>query len=212
MNEDQEYTEILTKYRHCMAEVKHRTEAIRLFISKQRTTGYPYTDVEFVCLQFRKILELIALANLVSNRHEYAKKYKNFVNHYHAKHILRDIEKINPNFYPRPGKQVVTPGKITEVIPIKDGYLTKDEFVAMYDECSELAHAENPFMTPKDIEDLRSKFPLWLSKIITLLNHHQVQLLDRKKQIWCLMHAEGDGQVGVWLFEQIAGQNAGNDS
>lgn len=198
-----DYTEVLNKYVSCMEEVKRRTTSITFILTKQKTTGYKYTDTEFTCLQFRKILELIALANLVSNKDEYAKKHTNFANHYHAKHILRDIEKLNPNFYPIPTRQIIDEKtqKVLEVKNLEGGFLTKEEFAIVYDECSELMHAENPFSTPKDIEKIYAKFEQWLKKIITLLNHHQLQLIDTKMQIWVLMNGKDDGKVHASLFQ-----------
>jgi hypothetical protein len=194
-----------------MNEIKHRIDSIRSFIVDKKTTGYKYTDTEYICLQFRKILELIALANLVSNSEKYTKQYSNFVNHYHAKHILRDIEKINPSFYPVPIKQVFDEelqkkgikGKIEE---IKEGFLTLDEFTQIYDECSVFMHAENPFAVKKNLDDIRRKFPIWLDKILILLNHHKVQLIDINYQIWVILETT-DKNVQAGLFENVVKNN-----
>jgi hypothetical protein len=35
----------------------------------------------------------------------------------------------------------------------------------------------------------------WLQKIVTLLNHHQISLIDAKHEYWVIMHAEEDGRV-----------------
>lgn len=200
------YSDILNRYAGCMEQIKLRMNSILSIINKKVSTGYKYTDTEFVCLQFRKILELIALANLVSNKEQYAIMNKNFANHYHAKHILRDIEKINPNFYPIPTKQIVDEKtkKVKETINIEEGYLTKDEFVEIYDECSQLMHAENPFAEPKNLELLRSKFHSWYNKILILLNHHQLQLIDINLQIWVIMNSKDSGRVTTNLFKMTS--------
>lgn len=197
-------TDYFSKYVDCMEEIKQRSYTIKHILTKDKTTGYKYTDTEFICLQFRKMLELIALANLVSNKEEYAKKHTNFANHYHAKHIIRDIEKINPHFYPRPTKQVTDQitRKVVATEDIKKGYLTKEEFAIVYDECSQLMHAENPFAKPKDLDRLYNKFNSWLSKINTLHHHHHVQLIDPNLQIWCHMN-DSVGKVDAWIFEKV---------
>ena len=64
-------------------------------------------------------------------------------------------------------------------------------------------HAENPFAPPKDLDIFCKKFDDWLAKIICLLNHHQLQLVDTKLQIWVLMNAKGSGKVHATLFEMI---------
>jgi len=202
---EKNYNEVLGRYTKCMEEIKLRTSSITFILNRQRSTGYKYTDAEFICLQFRKILELIALGNLVSNKDEYAKKHSNFANHYHAKHILKDIETLNPNFYPIPTVQILEPKtkKVIETRNVESGFLTKEEFAVVYDECSQLMHAENPFAPPKNIENLCVKFDDWLAKIICLLNHHQLQLIDTKLQIWVLMNAKDSGNVQATLFEMI---------
>jgi len=198
------YTDILNKYTACMEQIKLRMESILFILKKERSTGYKYTDTEFICLQFRKILELIALANLVSNKEQYAIMNKNFANHYHAKHILRDIEKVNPNYYPIPTRQIIDKKtkKVKETVNIEEGYLTKEEFVTIYDECSELMHAENPFASPKQLDILSSKFQSWYNKILILLNHHQLQLVDLNLQIWVIMNTD-NGRVSTNLFERL---------
>lgn len=187
-----------------MEEIKRRTNSILIVLQKKATTGYPYTDAEYICLQFRKILELIALANLVSNKDEYSKQHHNFARHYHAKHIIKDIEKINPNFYPIPSEQIIDKktGKVEEVVPIKSGYLTKSEFISAYDCCSDLLHAENPFDKKKNLDQYTNSFKTWHNKIIKLLNHHQVQLIDPRKQIWVVMKGREDGRAQASLFER----------
>jgi tRNA A37 threonylcarbamoyladenosine dehydratase len=56
---------------------------------------------------------------------------------------------------------------------------------------------------PKDLDSLNLKFRDWLIKIITLLNHHQIQLTDVNKQIWCIMRSKDNEKVQVTLFERI---------
>ena len=59
-------------------------------------------EVETICLQFRKILEKIMLMSLVANKEAYAEQNAKFAKHYHAERIMRDLERINPDFYPVP--------------------------------------------------------------------------------------------------------------
>ena len=198
------YSDIQKKYAACMEQVKLRMSSILSILNEEKSTGYNYTDTEFVCLQFRKVLELIALANLVSNKDQYAIMYNNFANHYHAKHILKDIEKINPNFYPIPTRQIVDEKtkRVKETINIKQGFLTKDEFVIIHGNCSELMHAENPFAVPKELGILRSKFQNWYNQILILLNHHQLQLVDTNLQIWVIMNSDDSGRIAKYLFKK----------
>src|SRR6266851_327306 len=146
-----QFSEVITLYCGCMEEIKLRVDVVRLFLGGQLSTYLPPL-VESVCLQIRKILELIALASLVAVKDEYSRQYQKFAQHWHAGRILRDIEKINPSFYPIPTRQVLDPinGKPFRVENVKEGYLTRNEFVTVYETCAEMLHAKNPFGPPKD--------------------------------------------------------------
>jgi hypothetical protein len=198
------YQELVNLYANCMEEIKVRERAIELILTKKMNTGFDYTNIEFLCLQFRKIFELIVLANLVSNKEEYSHKRKGFASEWHAKRIVIEIEKINPLFYPIPAKQQIDykTKKVKGVIYIKDGFLTKDELLEGYDKCSELLHAENPFGPPKNHIAYLPMFHIWLKRTLRLLEHHLITLVDEKKMFFVLMNnKDDDGRVQVALVE-----------
>ena len=130
------------------------------------------TTAESIALQIRKILELIALASLAANRTEYAKHRKNFQTDWNGKLILEALEKANPKFYPKPNKQVVEPntGKVASLEDVKSGFLTKDDYMTLYDACCSLLHADNP-LSPKSkaAERFLADAPSWMEKIRRLL-------------------------------------------
>ncbi|MDA3938810.1 MAG: VCBS repeat-containing protein [Spirochaetia bacterium] len=92
----------LQLYTAMMEEIKKRLAVVVSFMKGSQTTGFLITDVEFVCLHFRKVLEHIALSSLIANKEEYTKQYKNFKRHWNARRILEGIEKINSEYYPQP--------------------------------------------------------------------------------------------------------------
>ena len=169
------------------------------------TTPFRATNVEFVCLQVRKILELIALASMASHKEEFAKQHQKFAEMWRAKRILEDLEKLNPGFYPIPTKQICDEktGKVLEVQRIAKPYLTKTDFEMVYQECSGLLHAQNPYGAPKQLPQIEAAIPGWLEKIKNLLNHHHVQLFNSNHQLWVVMRAESDDRVHVHLFQRI---------
>lgn len=189
-----------------MEEIKRRTEVIRAFLEGRCNTLYKQTTAESICLQVRKILELIALASLVANKDEYAKNRANFAKDWHAKRILQSIEEINPSFYPSPSTQVIdkVTGKVLEVKAVKSGFLTRKDFENIYDRCGGLLHAQNPFAASKDIDNLMKVVPSWMEKIKTLLNHHQAQLVQEDLQFWVVMQSKMDGKVQVSLFQRVS--------
>ena len=78
MSDDDYAGELREKYLGCMREIKHRTDVIQRFLSQEIHARYLASTAECIALQFRKTLELIALASLVANREEYAKQRANF--------------------------------------------------------------------------------------------------------------------------------------
>jgi len=195
----------LNLYCGCMEEIKRRTLVAKGFIEGHCFTRYKATSIESTYLQLRKILELIALASLVANKGHYARQQEKFANHWHAARILRDLAEINKNFYPVPGKQIIDAksGKVVAVNSVKEGFLTKDDFIQLYESCGEILHADNPYAKPTDLETYERNAPFWFGKMKTLLNHHQIQLVDSDIQIWCIMQAEDDRRVHAFLMERI---------
>ena len=199
-------TILCSKYIACMEEIKKRTEVVTAFINGEITSKYLITTVESVFLQFRKILELIALSSLVANHEKYSKCHANFKKHWKAKQILNELEKINPKFYPYPTKQIPVSEGLYNTPKIKSGYLTKEDFIELYDRCSNMLHSNNPFSDQKqeDIKNILSKeAPEWLDKIIILLNHHHVHPIDDELMYILIMQSEADGRVHMCEFKRL---------
>jgi hypothetical protein len=195
----------MDKYCKCMEEIKQRVEAVNTILQKRCTTLSQATNIEFMCLQIRKILELIALGSLITDEKVYKKQIKRLDrNRWRAKFVLDEIEKINPKFYPVPGEQVIDPqtSKVKSVISITEDYLTREEFPVVYGACSSVIHS-HPFKKGFECKSLESEIRIWITKIITLLNHHQIQLLNKKQQLWVVMHTAPDGNVHTALAEWL---------
>ena len=192
-------------YADCMEEIKKRTSVVEAFLTGQCHTMCVQTTAESVCLQIRKILELIALASLTANRAEYEKYRSNFQRDWNGKRILETLEFANPRFYPQPGRQVLdeATGKVVSVESIRSGYVTKREYMRLYDICGGILHADNPFGPKRDAESFLKSVPPWMGKIRRFLNHHQIQLIDDDQQLWVLMQAASDGTVHVFEFERV---------
>lgn len=196
-------------YADCMEEIKNRTSVIGGFLNGELTARYLQTTAECIGLQLRKILELIALASMVANQPEYRRHRRHFHRDWNGKRILDTLQSANPGFYPVPTTQVRDPqtGRVVETRKIESGFLTKNDYAKLYDACSGILHATNPFS--KERQDARSfldNTPVWLERIRVLLNHHQIQLLDSDKQIWVLMEAKSDGKAWVYEFQRVGNQ------
>ena len=198
------------KYQQCLYDITKRTEVINHYIDGVKTTGYLGTDIELIALQFRKIVELIALSSLVANKKEYSAQRTKFKDDWNARLIFQDLERINPEFYPKPSRQIEksnTEGaRYFDFEPIEAGYLTKKEAIKIYEKCGGVLHAENPFKESKDITQLQKQFPFWIKKIITLLNHHSIILVD-KNMVVGLMKGKEDGLPHATLFGLMNDKN-----
>jgi hypothetical protein len=193
------------RYVQCMEEVKNRLVAAwSMFGNNTHTTPFRATNIEFACLQIRKILELIALASLSANKEEYSKQHANFSKHWRAKAILQAVEKVNPNFYPTPTREVGDPsGQIRDIELLTEGFLTKQEFSTVYDLCSQTLHASNPYGEQINYPFFEKEIPVWLEKIKKLLNTHIVMLLNKRESLWIILRSQDDGKVKGTIFKKI---------
>lgn len=195
----------LNLYLGLMNEVKKRTTAISHILNKQKTTSYQATNIEFMCLQIRKILELISLGSLVANKHEFEKEQIKYQKYWHAERILNDIERLNPDYYPRPiiEKQSDIPNVKNELIDKKDGFLTKTEFIKVYEKCGKIMHADNPFGSKVDFDYYEKQITKWLDEIIGLLNSHIIKLKGDDNFYLIHMKEERDDSVHGYNFGQM---------
>jgi hypothetical protein len=123
---------------------------------------------------------------------------------YDADRIIKTLERLHPQFYPKPGRQISDQeGKIVEVVDIASGFLTKKDLLILYGMCGVVLHQGNlkGVLSKKprvpDFEEVNK----WSAKIVTLLSHHQIQLINPRLQIWILMQAQ-DGRVWGHLMQE----------
>ena len=203
--EDLKRNKELDMYCALMNEVKKRTQAITDMLRGRTTTSFRSTNIEFMCLQIRKMLELISMGSLVLNKDEFetiGKKYEDFWN---AKLILQDIERLNPDFYPIAITEVKSqrPGVANDLVNKTSGYLTREEFVKVYDKCGKMMHSYNPFGSHYDFDYYEKKIAVWEDLIIGLLN----SLLIHLKGVdgFFLIHMQEDGRDDVhgYWFDNV---------
>lgn len=193
----------INKYCDVMEEIKKRISVIDYFLSGAGHALYEPTTIESICLQFRKILELIAMATLVANKNEYSKVYSNFAKSWNAEYLLNDLSRINPNFYPKPMIEALDtePGIKSQLIEKTVEILTKDEFIKIYKKCGGALHASNPLGRKVNYEYFKKNIPEWRKKIINLLNTHQIKLLNQQGFYLVHMQEDRDNKVHCYTFE-----------
>lgn len=199
-------TPAMGKYASLMEGVKLRIELV-----DQLTQGKGDIPLvprfEFLALQVRKILELIAFGSLVANEKLYASTHVDFAKEWNAKRLLAKLEKLNSQFYPIPVKETPsnTPGILLKHERITSGFLTKETFVKAYQECSELIHTRNPFSTANhfDFQERLNTFHQWRNEIVRLLSLHTLHLLNDPGMAVCSMNEGGTNQVKVYRFNPV---------
>ncbi len=145
-------------YALMISEAANRLAAAAAFL-KSFESGSGVAYLEASALQLRKGLETLAFAAIAPNHAAYAahrakvEKSPDFAKDYHAKWIFKDLGKINPDFYPlplMPIKNVTPDGAPNNHFHCdrkESGYLSKTEFINVYDRLGKHLHARNPWST-----------------------------------------------------------------
>ncbi len=195
----------IVKYCDLMEEIKRRISVIDFFLSGAGHALFEPTTIESMMLQIRKILELIAMASLVANKKVYSKVYSNFAKSWNAEYLLKDLARVNPDFYPKPVVELSSedPRVKNQLGDRGNDYLTKDEFIKVYKKCGAIMHASNPLGRKPSYEYYKKIIPEWRVKIINLLNNHQIRLLNDTGFYLIHMKEDRDDKVHFYKFEAI---------
>lgn len=191
----------LDLYLQEMWYVKQRMEAIRTILFKEKTTLFPITNIEFMVLQIRKCIEHIAMGNLIANKELYQEYSEKFISNWNARLIFRDLERINPNFYPQPVKSDYS-NEIEEWIPLEKDFLTKDNAIKIYEKCGALMHVTNPYGSQIDVKYYQEMIPIWCGRIRNLLNMHLIHMVDGK-HLYCIFMNNDEGNPQGYKFKCI---------
>ncbi|MGR0481725.1 MAG: hypothetical protein ACTFAL_10060 [Candidatus Electronema sp. V4] len=73
--------EQLDQYRWCMCLIKNRIDFLHELLKGKdgsASTGFLLPDIELGAVQIRKVLELIAMANMTANHNEYTQITESF--------------------------------------------------------------------------------------------------------------------------------------
>jgi hypothetical protein len=192
----------IQKYCDLMEEIKRRTSVIDFFLTGGGHALYQPTTIESVSLQLRKILELIAFGSLVANKESYSAMYERFATTWNARLLLRDLERVNPDFYPKPVVESPSPDSraLHQLKEREPDYMTKEEFEKIYEKCGAIMHADNPYGSRIDYTYYSGKLPAWRSEVVNLLNNHQIRLLNEPGFYLIHMKENQDDIVHYYKF------------
>jgi hypothetical protein len=165
-------------YQECMEKARQRINIARTIAAGRIATGHPVLDTELSAVQFRKVLELIAFASIAANREAYAAVQPKFGMFNRARDILKELQRLNPDFYPVPLEPAVEqPDGTKRFEAVADAFLTKSEFAVLYDGTSEIVHMQNPYSTNPAKLPTQYTIEGWAVRIQTLLKCHRVHLI-----------------------------------
>ena len=181
-----------------MEHIKQRLALVRSITTGAVSTGHEGFDAELACLQLRKTLELIAFAALTANRARYAEAHSDLTSTWSAKRILERLAQMHPDYYPVPMVfKDEEPGGIKTFAEIADGFLSKDDFIFLYDKCSDVVHSWNPHRRDERRVDFGRSIADWIGRIELLLGLHRIRLIDQPEFLVVYLSYPEDGKAHV---------------
>lgn len=183
-------------YLQKIVETFERITVCTLSLNEYKNTNVIYA-FETSVLQLRKALENIAFASIAPNKLVYEEirrqKDKDYSRDYKADDIFNILDKVNKDFYPIPLFPAVRQKSGEWHYDRKeDGYLTKKQFISLYNRLGKYLHADNPWGNDKGVINLAKDIPRALAQIQELLTLHFTVIRTPEFQ-------------GIWVIE--AGQN-----
>lgn len=140
------------RYQAAMVEVKRRLRAItRIQGAKKPRTLTLDTDNEFMWLQIRKVVELVAFASISSDETRYAalraeaKDNPDHTRDWKVGDILKRLSKITPHFLPIPIRSVQVVAEGVWHFDEGEEKQTLERFIEIYERAGEHLHVPNPF-------------------------------------------------------------------
>ncbi len=181
-------SDIVEIYLNNMRDVKKRIRYAESQINAFNDT-YDYLLLENAVLHTRKALECISYASIAPNKNAYAKfRFEaktpaDFRKDYHGGKILKQLGQINKDFYPLP---LVEPKLIGErqwhFDRLSSGYLTKNQYIKLYDRLGKFLHSDNPWDNDKGYLNLAKDMPENFQKVKSLLQIHATFVQENKSQ------------------------------
>ena len=186
----------IVEYCNCMEDIKQRLLKVNKILSGHSPLRNEGLDGEVVCLLIRKSLEQIAFSTLIAHKEAYTRVHTDFAKTWRVKELLKRIEAIHPNFYPKPVTFTsIDTGNVKHLLDIEDGYLTRDDFIFLYNTCSKVIHTWNPYAPGPRVVVTQRPLSEWVHRIQRLLDLHYLQFVS-ENGVWVIqMNHPDDGKV-----------------
>ncbi|WP_311567421.1 hypothetical protein [Photobacterium arenosum] len=185
------------EYRKIMEEIKKRIEVITALLNGKINLPYKTVQVETLLLQVRMVLELVALSTLAANREVFEANQKKFRNSWRVSNIIKDVEKLNNDFYPIPLQHIQKDG-VDLLDEVTSGRMELSDLIKIHGQCGERLHAQNPYDKEFPIEYFEKNIPDWMNKVMRLLALHKIKLLN--DDIFYLVYMEDPKTKNVEMY------------
>ena len=184
-----------------MQEATERIEFISQLLDADQLSGW--ARLESVCLQIRKLLELVMFSSLVANQDLWERSQKELTSSQNIAMKFRELERLHPNFYPTPIDLSQRTGQ--EPALRANDFLDKSDFQKFYGMLGNILHADNPLGRPTDYGDFIDLAPRLIESIQNLMECHRVHLFDHPNEFYLVkMFGDLDGEVTFIRFSTNA--------
>lgn len=180
-----------------MQEIRERTEFVSQLLQADDLADW--ARLESVCLQIRKLLELVMFSSLVANQDLWERSQKELRSSQNIAMKFRELERLHPNFYPTPVDLNRWTGR--EPATRTEGFLNKNDFQKFYGMLGNILHADNPLGRPTDYGSFIKVAPGLIESIQNLMECHKVHLYDHPNEFYLVkMFGDLDGEVTFIRF------------
>lgn len=191
--------EDLSLYAEQMTRIKARIDHAAAFLQ----TPHTYPRVESGLLQLRQALESTVMSSLITNRAALEQVADAYKRRKHSE-VYKLVNRLNPRFWPEPSSQRLgESGTVVAMDAITGGYLSQDDYFGTWGDLSQWLHASSPFGPPPPMIVGVELGRDVIGKLITLLNHHIANLVDRSELLVCIMNERESGKVYAYSFSRI---------
>jgi hypothetical protein len=184
-------------YANFMHEIAERLDVLNRAINNNLPMQVMLLH-EFCYLQLRMICEDIALSCLIAHGDISDITIDNFLNNYQADDIIKKLEDIHPEFFPKPRLFTVTApnqmfpsGNVDIADKTSPVSLTKSELISLYGRCGEFLHRarvrsieQRPPYTFANFQPVVE----WNNKIVSLLDTHMIYSKNNDKYLLVMMN------------------------
>lgn len=184
-------------YTQAMEEVKTRLDAMKAAAMGQIPVASPLVR-EFSYLQLRMICETIALGCLAAHGHISDLQSQTMQNEWSADRIMKRLEKLNPEFFPRAVNMLKGETADWHFDTIKDA-LTKPELLKIYYRCDAALHRGGLAKFSEARADFSfDEMNALVPRFIGCLRQHVIAVNDKLVFV-CVFHSKVSGQTEVKL-------------